>query len=471
VVDHLFSGLVTWTPDLSVEPDVARTWEVLDGGRRYVFHLRDDVLWSDGVPVTAADFEYAWKRVLDPATDSPVAGLLYDIRAAQQYHQGKLASADHVGVRAQDEWTLVVELEGPTAYFLQLLTHSLAFPVPRHIVQLLGDDWLGPERIVTNGPFRLAKWDRDRTIVLERSPTYHGPFPGNVRRVVITAWDAPSQLKAYEQDALDLVDLLPLLPPAEADMVRRRHADEYISMPVPETWYVGFDAGRPPFDDRRVRRAFALATDRGQLADTVQRGLEFPATGGLVPPGMPGHSPRIGLPYDPQQARLLLAEAGFPGGRAFPDVEFLVPQSPGNLPTLEYLQSAWMEDLGVRVEWTRLEWGALLDRLYERPPHLWLVGWWADYADPDNFLRAASWIHQTGWRDQSYDELINSARRVLDPERRFEMYRQADKILVEEAPVLPLTYGRTRLLAKPWVSFPPLGLGVWHYKDFTIEPH
>jgi oligopeptide transport system substrate-binding protein len=282
--------------------------------------------------------------------------------------------------------------------------------------------------------------------------------------------DSPSELKAYEQGALDLTTL-GQLSPAEIDQARQRHPDEYVSMPVPTTSYIGFDAGSPPFDDLRVRRAFALATDRAKLADVVERGLVFPATGGLVPPGVPGHSPGIGLPYDPEQARLLLAEAGFAHGSGFPDVECLARQGRGGDAALDYLETVWLENLGIQVRWTRLAFGALLDRLQQRKPHLWLTGWMADYADPDNFLRVASWRHQAGWHNWEYDELIDAARRVSDPQRRIEMYRHADRILVEEAPIVPLGYGLRHILVKPWVTTRSLGSYTWFYKDFTIEPH
>jgi oligopeptide transport system substrate-binding protein len=413
ITTQLFSGRVALTPDMSVEPDLARTWEVLDGGRKFVFHLRDDVVWSDGVPVTAGDFEYAWKRVLDPATDCPLADDFYDVKGAQAYHQGRLSDASQVGVHAQDERTLVVELEGPTSYFLQLLTNPPAFPIPRHVVQALGDTWTDSDRIVTNGAFRLGRCDQDRRIILDRSPTYHGRWPGNVHRVVLMIQDAPSRLEAYEEDALDLVNLNRLTP-VQADQARKLHADEYVSMPLPWTTYLAFDAGRPPFDDRRVRRAFALATDRGRLADVVQMGLAFPATGGMVPPGMPGHSPGIGLPYDPEQARRLLAEAGFPDGRGFPAVECLAAEQPANPPLLEYLRTAWLENLGVGVTWTRLPWAALMDRLVHRPPQVWPTGWLADYVDPENFLRVGQWKKEVRWLTQESDELIETARRVLD---------------------------------------------------------
>ncbi|MFC2036553.1 ABC transporter substrate-binding protein [Chloroflexota bacterium] len=181
--DHLFSGLVEVSPDMSVVPDVARSWEVLDGGRKYVLHLRHDVVWSDGVPVTAEDFEYAWKRVLDPARQWRAANQLYDIRGARAYHRGDLTGLDQLGVRALDDFTLVVELEGPANYFPYLLAFSPMFPVPLHVVPAHGAASTELDHFVTNGPFRLAGWERGESMVLERSPTYHGRFTGNVQRV------------------------------------------------------------------------------------------------------------------------------------------------------------------------------------------------------------------------------------------------------------------------------------------------
>ena len=471
LIMQIFSGLVALAQEASIEPDVARAWEVLEGGRRYVFHLREDVSWSDGIPVTAEDFEYAWKRVLDPATGSPIAPYLYPIKGAQDFHNGKLPNSEQVGVSARDKSTLVVELERPTSYLLQLLAHAVAMPLPRHVVRLLGDAWTEPDCIVTNGAFRLSRWDPGRAIVLEQSPIYHGPFPGNVRRVVLAMLDASSQLQAYEDGALDLITI-GQLPPISADEARQRHANEYISMPGFTTRYVGFDAGRPPFDDPRVRRAFSLATDRAKLADVVQRGLVFPATGGLVPPGMPGQLPRIGLPYDPQQARLLLAEAGFSQGHGFPAVECLAVDKTAATPRVDHLEANWSDNLGVRVRWTRLPWTELLNRLYSANlPHVWLMGWTADYADPDSFLRVAQWQSVRCWQNDEYDKLMEDARRTSDHERRMGIYRQADAVLIREAPVVPLSYDRVHDLVKPWVRSAPPVLFLRRYKDTVIEPH
>jgi ABC-type oligopeptide transport system substrate-binding subunit len=484
VIDQLFSGLVERTPEMDVVPDVARRWEMLEGGRKYVFHLRDDVRWSDGTPVTAEDFRYAWKRVLDPATGSPVAHLLYDVKGARAFHQGACpdgstgsprwpaegeSGVGGLGVWALDEVTLAVELEEPTGYFLQLLAYHATYPVPRHVVEAHGEAWTEPGNIVTNGPFRLESWQRGESMVLVRNPDYHGRFRGNVQGMELPFGERLAGLEMYEADSLDIF-FIDHLPAPERDRARQRHAGEYISGPLLQTSYVGFDVSRPPFDDPRVRRAFVLATDKETLVDVILRGYAAPATGGFIPAGMPGHSAGIGLPYDPDQARQLLAEAGYPDGDGFPVVEALTGH--GEIALQSDLQAQWRESLGVEITWETMELGMLLDRLRREPPHMFLLGWMADYPDPDNFLRVSPVRRYTGWQNAAYDGLVEEARRVMDQEERMKLYGQADRILVEQAPILPLLHERFHLLVKPWVrKFLTSAIIAWFWKDVIIEPH
>jgi oligopeptide transport system substrate-binding protein len=219
-----------------------------------------------------------------------------------------------------------------------------------------------------------------------------------------------------------------------------------------------------------VRRAFVLATDREALADVVMKGSAFPATGGLVPLGMPEHSAGIGLPYDPEQGQQLLAEAGYPDGDGFPVVDALASRR--FEPWCEYLRVQWQENLGVEITWETMEAGMLPDRLDREPSHIFLSGWLADYPDPDSFLRASPVRRQTRWQNEAYDRLVEEARRVTDQGERMKLYRQADRILVEEAAIMPLIYGRLNMLVKPWVrKYPTSAMTGWFWKDVIIEPH
>ncbi|RME42553.1 MAG: hypothetical protein D6791_17465 [Chloroflexi bacterium] len=474
IVDQLFSGLIALGPEMEAVPDVAASWEVADEGRRYVFHLRDEVMWSDGRPLTAGDFEFAWKRVLDPATGSPSASLLYDVKGARAFHQGQTPDPDCVGVRSLDDTTLMVELEGPTGYFLYLLTCAYTYPVPRHVVETHGDRWTDAQHLVTNGPFRLLTWERGASLSLTRNPSYHGQCEGNVQQVeILVGQEGANLLALYGKDDLDILPLAGMtnLAPDEVDAARQRHAADYISLPELNTAGIGFDVSRPPFNDRRVRRAFALAVDRRWWADEVHRGQFFPGTGGFVPPGMPGHSPDIGLPYDPEQARRLMAEAGYPDGDAFPCVTLVLPDAARATAAFEQLQQHWQAALSVEIACETMEWGAF-ELVKERLPHLFFQGWAADYPDPDNFLRVGLLYHQAEWRNEKYSRLVEQARRLTDQAARMKLYRQADRILVEEAVFLPLAYVRSHLLLKPWVKkYPLLPMKSWFWKDVVIEPH
>jgi len=468
-ISELFSGLVQQRLDLEVVPDVAQSWEVLESGKRYVFHLREDMLWSDGRPVTAGDFEYAWKRVLDPIVGMPLASLLDDIKGARAFRQGQVSDPDSVGVKALDDVTLAVDLEGPTGYFLHLLANTITFPVPRHVVELHGEAWAEPENIVTCGPFRLEAWQPGELMTLVRNPDYPGQFRGNLEciELLLSDLEPAVSLEMYERDRLDVVDVTAF----EVDRMRQRYAGEYRRFPQLVTAYLQFDVGRPPFDDIRVRQAFALATGREALVKAARPNC-FPATGGFVPPGMPGHLPGIGLPYNLQRARQLLTEAGYPSGQGFPVVECVARPDQADLG--ENLQAQWEENLGVKIKWETVEWQTILSRLGEQVPHLLIMGWMADYPDPDNFLRARidHIQYQSGWRNKGYDSLVKQAQRSLGQGERIKLYGDAEQILAEEVPILPIFHTSVRLLVKPWVTrFPTTGLREWFFKDVIIKPH
>ncbi len=470
VITQLFSGLVALNRDLDVVPEAAHSWEVLEGGRKYIFHLRDDMRWSDGEPVTADDFVYAWRRTLDPALGSPNASYLFDIVGARAYYQGELKDPDQLGMHTPDPLTLVLELEGPTSYLPQLLAQHPLYAVPRHIVEVHGWAWTRWENLVTNGPFRLQDWQPGESMVLSRSPVYSGSFPGNVGQIVLTL-NAPTskeQLALYEADRLDLTVLL--LSP-EAERLRLRRAEEYFTGPALYTQYLGFNVRQPPLDDPRVRRALAMAIDKEQLASLRGQGYLFPATGGFILPEMPGHSPGIGLPYDPEAAKALLAEAGYRGGRGFPKLQGLA-NSPNKTLAGDTLAAHWHEILGIEVEWQARDWHRLLKRLDREPPPMFVMGWRADYLDPDNMLRVGTHQNWSGWHDPAYAELVERARRVSDPAERLALYRRADGLLVEAAAIVPVAYGRHHLLVKPWIKRLSASAIAWPYwKEVVIEPH
>jgi ABC-type oligopeptide transport system substrate-binding subunit len=471
LVSQLYSGLVHLGPEMDIVPDLAQRWEIADGGRRYTFYLRDDARWSDGTPVTAGDFVYAWRRLLDPGVGSLFASLLYDVEGARAYNQGHTSAPEHVGVQALDDHTLVVAMERPASYFLHVLACSPCCSVPRHAIEAHGEAWVEPGNIVTNGPFQVEGWTADRCLVFGRDVTYHGQFTGNLERVELSLLTEEEMigrggLVRYVSGDLDILPFSSL----EADLDWQQYAGEIISGPGLATELLLLDTGRRPFDDLRVRRALALATDKERLT-VAWHGYPSPATGGFVPPGMPGHSSGIGLPYDPERARQLLAEAGYPGGRGFPKIE---AHYPNPAPPLESLQEQWRQVLGIEVVWQGIDGGTFVSRSSKTLPHLCMVGWDADFADPDNFLAGGvdglrGW---TNWRDETYDRLVETARRELETHDRIRLYQRADRILVQEAAIIPVGYSQFRLLVKPWVKrypVPAMSGSFWQY--VVIEPH
>jgi ABC-type oligopeptide transport system substrate-binding subunit len=440
----LFSGLAQVDAEMNVVPDGAYSWQVLEGGRRYIFHLRDDVYWSDGLPVKAGDYEWAWKRNLQPAFGSLAAPLLYDVCGAEAFHQGLNADPDSIGIHALDDLTLAVDLVKPAPFFPYIIAMTVCYPVRRDVVKAGGDTWWFPEHIVSNGAFHLVELDAQRSGRMVRNPAYHGDFPGNVTQLAWTGRaERADSLRAYRENRADFTIFVP------RELMSDIPAEEVVEIPGLRVSGLLVNPTLPPFDDLGVRRAFFHAVDRTRLAQALNKTL---ALGGLVPPGMPGHSPDIGLPYEPETARQLLDAAGYPGGEGLPVIKFLVG---GTLTQLaDQLIAQWRAVFNLEVELVQTFRAFEEDLTY----HLGIFGWIADYPDPDNFLRQSnfiSFLKRFGWRDAAYDALVESAASLADRSGRMALYRQADRRLtVEQALVIPVEYQFSDdfYLIKPWVK-------------------
>jgi oligopeptide transport system substrate-binding protein len=253
--------------------------------------------------------------------------------------------------------------------------------------------------------------------------------------------------------------------------VQQQHAGEYVLAPGLSVFFLSLDSTRPPFDDVRVRRAFAHAADR-QAMVAMTGGHAIPATGGMVPPGVPGHSPGIALAFDPVLARDLLAQAGYGlGGRPFPQVALWHPKGAA-ADAARFIIGQWQQNLGLEIPGWSADWADYLARLQKEPPHLWLMGWSADYPDPDTFLRLAISNYRRGWTGQPHQQLLERARRMTDQGERLKLYRQVDRMVVEEALVMPWAYSNAYFLVKPWVKRCPLSsVAPPFWKDVVIEAH
>ncbi|MEZ4677395.1 MAG: ABC transporter substrate-binding protein [Caldilineaceae bacterium] len=491
LLEQLFEGLVEIDQDQNVVPALALRWAVLDDGARYRFTLRPDAKWSDGSPVTAEQVELSWKRNLNPTLDAPAAHLLFDIRNARAYHSGALADPAQVGVRALDPVTLEVWLEGPRAYFPYLLAHPITYPVPDGLAEVAGNACTEPATLITNGPYVLTEWQPGIQLRLERNPFYTGSFPGNIERVeglIFSQWSKSLAAYAAPQVAHDSgpqttqgVELIDISATTPQQMVacRRNYPNELVSMPLYNTNYLVFRVDCPPFDDVRVRKALIHAINRLALGAELAPQGQTPALGGIVPPGMPGHSPEIGLTYSPLLAKELLAEAGYAvgtqKGRPFPAVSFLHTHGLGDEKQIQFLQQSWQQQLGITIEVKTVTWDAFQQQLATEPPHLMLSSWLADYPDPDNFLRglfhSSEGQNEPRWHNAQFDAGVTAAARETNPERRLALYRELDQLLIEqEAVVMPLSYGKGTVLMKPWLRHHRYGRVYSRYlKKLVVE--
>ena len=463
VIQDLFAGIAELQPDLNVIPRGASSWEVFDEGLRYVIHLRDDVYWTNGTPVTAADYEWAWKRNLRLSDRDYPASMLDDIEGARDFRLKVTDDLGAVGVRALDQWTLEVRLEKAVAYFPYLLAMPITFPQPRQVVERVGGDWWLPENLVGNGPYRLLEFEPGKKAAYERNPGYSGALPKAAPTQVewLTIGDDQEREALFRQGRLDY-----------GDFIRHRIQDTNLfaqEIPDPGYLHLSFLVFAPvyPLDDIRVRQALIYAIDPKYMN---QARSGFGARGGVVPPGMAGHSPGISLPYDPTLARRLLHEAGYPEGEDFPRISgrMFLSEDAGTR-----ISTCWREVLGIDIDFnpgTSYEWDLAIDLIY-------CHGWFADYPDPDNFLRQISifdFLRSHGWQDTYFDDLVSQAAETPDRAKRMAMYRKADRYITAElALVKPLGYGlRARVfLQQPWVQdmrFSPLGFLGARY--ITIDP-
>lgn len=437
VIANLMVGLTEFDKELKPAPVIASSWDILEGGRKIVFHLRDDVAWSDGKKVRAQDFEYSWKRLLNPKTASEYAYILFDVLNAEEYHQGKISDEGLVGVMARDDLTLEVQLKNPASYFLSITTFEVTYPQRQDIVEKFGTKWTEPGNIVTNGPFLLSSWKHENEIQLQANPNFFLGKPAVEKIEMFMVNEKTTALAMYERGQLDFIDnhSIPIFEKprlAKAAGARR--------VPQLRGYYYGFVTDRKPFNDVRVRKAFSLAIDRS-VFPKILHGGEEPALS-WIPPGMPAHNPKIGLMYNPPEARRLLREAGYPDGKGFPQVTLGYNTDEDHKIVAEAVQGMWKRNLGVLVRLENQEWKVYLSKLNTDPPHVFRLGWGADYPDPDNFMKlftSLSGNNNTRWKNSRYDQLVDLAAKEFDKRRRTRLYNAAQKILCEiDVPIIPL---------------------------------
>jgi oligopeptide transport system substrate-binding protein len=448
VIANLMVGLTEFNKELNPTPVVAKSWDVLDGGKRLVFHLRDDVAWSDGKKVRAQDFEYSWKRLLNPKTASEYAYILFDIVNAQEYNEGKTTDAVSVGVQALDDLTLAVQLRHPASYFLAITTFEVTFPQRQDIIEKFESRWTEPGNIVTNGPFLLSEWKHENQIELRANPNFFRGKPAMERVTMFMVNEKTTALAMYERGQLDFIDNHSIPIFEKSKLASKRG---FKRVPQLRGYYYGFITDRKPFNDPRVRKAFMMAVDRSVIP-SILHGGEIPAPS-WIPPGMLAHNTKIGLPFNAPEARRLLREAGYPEGKGFPPVVLAYNTEEDHKMVAEAVQGMWQRNLGVVVKIENQEWKVYLKKLQNDPPNIFRLGWGADYPDPDNFMKlftANSGNNNTRWKNPRYDQLLEQAAQELDAAKRANLYDEAQKLLCEtDLPIMPLFWTAESTLLNP----------------------
>ena len=473
----LFEGLVDADPaDLHPIPAVAESWEISDDGTVYTFHLRDTAMWSNGDPVTADDFVYAWQRILSPGIASEYSYLLHCMKNAKAFNEGRVTDFAEVGAKALDARTLEVTLDDPVSYFLAMQIHYVWFPVHRPTIERFGrmdergTKWTHPPNLVGNGAYALERWVPNSIIEVVKNERYWNAATVRLKRILFYPIDnVLSEERSFRTGQLHLTENAPI---SKVPVYRRDHPELLRIDPYLGIYYYRVNVTRPPFDDVRVRRAFAMAIDRETLVTRVLTGGQLAAYAYTVP-GMAGYTCRARIEYDVEEARRLLGEAGYPGGAGLPPIDVHYNTSENHKLIAEAIQRMWKVNLGADVSLLNEDWKVYLDTQNNLDYQVSRAGWIGDYADPSNFLDcflSSSGNNRTGWASQAYDDLMAQAARTPDTTERNELFQKAEAILLEEAPVMPIyIYTRVYLKSPEVKGWKSNLLGYISFKDLWLE--
>ncbi len=466
VVNNMFDPLLRLDP-LSGElvPALASRWSVSEDGLTFRFVLRPDARFHNGRAVVARDVLYSFTRLLNPASASPRPWIMTPVAGAAEFRDGSASRVE--GLAVEGDSVVVIRLKQPYAPFLVQLTMTAASIVPREEVERNGEDMFG-QAPVGSGPFRFVNWMHDSRIVLERVASKAETDSGlTIKKLEFEV--VPNISVAYEKYRAGELDLLDQLPPGHVGLVRKRTPEQFYVWPGLSVRYMGFNLTREPFkSNRKLRQAFNLAINKEAIARVLGEGVDV-VSAGAVPPGLPGHNSVLsGYPYDPERARTLLAEAGYPAGSGLPELTLLYNNDPVDRRVAVFVQ-ACLGEIGVRLKLKNLEWAAFLAAVRAGEADIFRGSWVGDFPDAHNFLHTL--FHSSNWGDAGnysrfanadVDSLLDLATRVVDMDHRARLYRQVESIISKETPWIFLYHpGQVALLRPEWGGAVFPSLGVW----------
>jgi peptide/nickel transport system substrate-binding protein/oligopeptide transport system substrate-binding protein len=449
IAAKLFNGLVQYDRELSIQPDIAERWIIADDGNQYTFFLRPGVLFHNGREVTAHDFKYSFERVLNPATQSPRTWVLDRISGAQEYMNG--ASQDVAGIQVRDPYTLVIRLNEPFSPFLSLLSLTNAYVVPREEVNRWGPDF--SFHVMGTGPYRLEDWQHGSSVRLAANAHY---FKGTPRLTGVVYRIIPEPLTTMVEFEIGNLDVI-RIPASEYGryVIHPEWRNYIVPQPSLNTYYLGFNCQKTPFSDRRLRQAVAYAVDREKIRTTLfeSRGV---LAEGPIPPLLRKLMPPLEnpYPYNPQKSVELMNEAGYPLGFSF---QITVTYQPETLDIVEVIQH-YLKKVNVETSIVQLEWSSFKDTVASGKTDAFWLSWWADYPDVENFLYPLFYSsnhgaggNRTFFENPHVDRLIEQAQHTVDDTVRFHSSAGAERIIIEEAPMMFFWHKTDYFLYQPWV--------------------
>ncbi|WP_084128160.1 peptide ABC transporter substrate-binding protein [Cellvibrio mixtus] len=472
----LFEGLVARDPKtLKVVPGVAERWDISEDGTKYRFYIRENAKWSNGDDLTANDFVQSWRRSFLPALGNQYATSLYVVKNGQAFHEGKIGFED-VGVKAFDKKILDVELIAPTPYFLQLLAHHSAFALHIPTIEKFGaidergTKWTRPENFVGNGPFIPVEWIPTKYIAVKRNPYYWDA--ANVKLNEIRFYPIPKYTVEERMFRAGQLHITYYLPRDKLEYYKAKNDGVLRSFQNFATYFYRFNTTIKPLNDLRVRKALAYSVNRHQIVEYVTKFGQKPAYA-LTAPDPNSYVPEAKMPYDPDLARKLLAEAGFPEGKGFPTLTIAFNTNDEHRNVAMAIQQMWKKELGIEVSLENVEWKVFLDRERQMDYEIDRASWVGDYLDPFTFLEmftTGNGNNKTGFASTEYDSLIRASALEADPEQRMFYFQKADKILVDEVPILPLyTYHWNRLVSKSVKNWYDNPMDYYSFKQIYLE--
>lgn len=459
IISALMEGLIREDGQtLAAKPGAAKSWEQNEDGTVYTFHFREDAKWSNGDPVTAEDFVFSFRRMLSPQLGAEYAYMLYVIKNGRAFNQGQLADPEAVGVKALDESTLEITLEQPSPYFLSMLNHHAFYPVHAETLREnggvtdRGNRWARAESYVGNGPFTLQEWSLRERIFVKKSETYWNRNAVKLNGIFFyPVEELQTEERMFRSGLLHKTATVPL---PRLPFYQKENPELLYSHPYLTTYYYLINTEKAPFDDVRVRQALALSLNRGLITENVLKGGQKPA-GWFTPPGTAGFTPSQGLTEDVDKAKKLLAAAGYPEGKGFPEFELLYNTSEMHRTIAQVVQQMWKQHLGISCTLVNQEWQVYMVNRRGKNFQVARAGWSGDYADPHNFLDlhvTGAGNNHTGWGDEKYDALIRQAAGTPQSVERFKLYDKAEAILLRDMPVIPIYWYTQNYLLAPSVK-------------------